>query len=59
VGIIMMKKYKIKSEYYDYWGADDSTSIVTYEEIERLAYEWDCSIEELLDQVDNIYLGGE
>ena len=55
----MMKKYKIKSEYYDYWGADDSTSIVTYEEIERLAYEWDCSIEELLDQVDNIYLGGE
>lgn len=49
-----MKQYQIKSEYYDLWGACEGNDIVTTEEIERLAGEWDTTIEELMEQVDEI-----
>lgn len=54
-----MKEYKVKPEYQDAWFGGLSTdeigdAIVTKEEIERLAREWDMSVEELMDQVEEV-----
>ena len=52
-----MKKYKVKEEYNDCWGNDipeNGEIIVDDAEIERLAKEWECTIEELMEQVEEI-----
>lgn len=47
-----MKQFKIKPEYYDMWGAYDGNDTVTVDRINELAAEWEMSVEELMEQVD-------
>lgn len=50
-----MKQYKIKPEHYDYWGiADENDAVVDMTEIVRLAIEWDTTVAELIEQVEEI-----
>ena len=50
-----MKNYRIKEEYLDRWGEDVTADyIVTQEELERLASEWEVPVEELLEQLEEI-----
>lgn len=50
-----MKQFMIKPEYYDYWGiADETDAVVDMAEIERLAIEWDTTVAELMEQVEEI-----
>lgn len=49
-----MKQFRIQPEYYDLWGAYEGNDIVTDEQIEELAREWDKAIEELMEQVNEI-----
>lgn len=50
-----MKAYKIKEEYLDRWGEDvTADDIVTQEELERLASEWEIPVEELMEQLEEI-----
>lgn len=48
-----MKKYQVMSEYAERWGID-ADMVVDDAEIERLAREWDCTVEELMEQVEEI-----
>lgn len=48
----MSRGYRILEKYWDEWGASESTCIVDMKEIERLADEWNCTIDELLEQVE-------
>lgn len=47
-----MKTYHIKPEYYDLWGAWDGNDTVTTDEIEQLAREWEMTVDELMEQVE-------
>ena len=47
-------KYKIKPEFYDEWGAYEGIDIVTADEINELSVEWDVSVEELMEQVEEV-----
>lgn len=47
-----MKNYQIKPEYYDLWGAYEGNDIVTAEEIINLAREWEMTVTELMEQVE-------
>ena len=50
-----MKTYHIKPEYLSEWG-DQTTeeTVVTYAEVVDLAREWDVTVDELLDQLEEI-----
>lgn len=50
-----MKTYHIKPEYLSEWG-DQTTeeTVVTYAEVVDLAREWDTTVDELLDQLEEI-----
>lgn len=47
-----MKQFKIKPEHYDAWGVTEDTSIVTEDEIARLAQSWGMNIDDLMEQVE-------
>ncbi len=48
-----MKKYTIKPEYWHLWGAHvDEKTIVTQDDVERFASDWEEPVEELLEQLD-------
>jgi len=47
-----MKQFKIKPEYYDLWGAYEGNDIVTADQINELAVEWEMPVEALMEQVD-------
>lgn len=50
-------QYRIMSEYFDLWGVDPSAvngDIVDDAEIERLAAEWETTVEDLKNQVEEI-----
>lgn len=49
-----MKRYTIKPEYFDAWGATYDTALIDETEITRLAEEWETTTEELLKQVDEV-----
>lgn len=50
-----MKKYTIKSEYLPLYGEDaDENTIITQEDIERFAADWEKPAEELLDQLEEV-----
>ena len=49
-----MKKYSIKPEYYDLWGAWEGNNTVTEEQIKELSKEWEKPIDELMEQVEEI-----
>ena len=50
-----MKNYRIKEEFLDRWGEDVTEDyIVTQEELERLASEWEIPVEGLLEQLEEI-----
>ena len=50
-----MKTYTIMPEYLDQWGADaDENTIITQDDVERLATDWETSVEELLDQLEEV-----
>ena len=51
-----MKMYRVKEEYFDDWsfGESYSDAPISEEEIERLAKEWDKSVEDLMEQVEEI-----
>ena len=50
-----MKKYTIKPEYLPLWGEDaDENTIITQDDIERFAADWEKPVEELLDQLEEI-----
>lgn len=50
-----MKNYRIKDEFLDSWGEDVPDGyIVTQEELERLASEWEVPVEELLEQLEEV-----
>lgn len=49
----MSKIYAVKPEYLEYWGADEST-IILEEEVEQFAYEWDKTVEDLLEQLEEV-----
>lgn len=49
-----MKKYSIKPEYYDLWGAWEGNDTVTEEQIKELSKEWEKPIDELMEQVEEI-----
>ena len=44
--------YHIKEEYLSQWGEETTTeTVITQDELERLAAEWEVPIEELLEQL--------
>lgn len=47
-----MKEYRIKPEFYDLWGAYEGFNTVTEEQIKDLALEWETTVEELMEQVE-------
>ena len=50
-----MTTYIIKNEYWDMWGvSSEDEAVVDMAEIERLAAEWETSVDELLTQVDEV-----
>lgn len=50
-----MKKYEVMVEYWDMWGISNAEeAIVDQVEVERLAAEWEMSVEDLLEQVEDI-----
>lgn len=49
-----MKRYTIKPEHFDAWGATYDTALIDETEITRLAEEWETTTEELLKQVDEV-----
>lgn len=54
-GYKKMKNYKVNSEYWDMWGVNsEDESIIDRTELERLAAEWEKTIDELLEQVEEI-----
>jgi hypothetical protein len=47
-----MKTYTIKPEYVDLWGSEISNdTVITEDEVERLAEEWETPVDELLEQL--------
>lgn len=47
--------YHIKEEYLSLWGEETTTeTIITQDELERLAAEWEKPVEELLKQLEPI-----
>ena len=47
--------YRIMSEYWDEWGANtEEEAVVDMAEIERLAAEWETSVESLLEQCEEV-----
>lgn len=51
------KRFRIQHDYLDSWGCysdSDDDSIVDFDTIRSLAYEWGRPIDELLDQCDEI-----
>lgn len=51
------KKYVVRSEYIDSWMGglvEDWDGIVDFEEIKRLAYEWDRPLDELMEEVEEL-----
>jgi len=48
------EEYRVKQEYYDLWGACEGEDVVNVSEIANLAFEWEKSVEELLEQVEEI-----
>lgn len=49
------RNYKIKSEYWDMWGVNnDDEAIINYDELERLAMEWEIPVDELMRQVEQL-----
>ena len=51
----IMKQYKIKPAYYDEWGVyAEGDEIVTLDEIKRLAVEWEATVYELMEQVEEL-----
>lgn len=46
--------YHVKPEYYDLWGAYEGFDTVTSEQIEELAREWEKTVDELMEQVEEI-----
>ena len=44
--------YKVLSEFWSLWGENvDENTTVTLDEVKRLSYEWDKTVEELLEQL--------
>ena len=50
------KKFRILPEFVDEWTNSDNPEdwVVDLPEIQRLAAEWDLTVEELLDEVEEI-----
>lgn len=46
--------YHVKPEYYDLWGAYEGFDTVTSEQIEELAREWEKTVDELMEQVEEV-----
>lgn len=52
---ILEPEYRIKPEYLDEWGEDVTADyIITQDELEWLARQWDKSIDELLEQLEEV-----
>lgn len=51
-----MKHFKVKPEFFDNWFVSDFDPdyIIDMDEVEQLAIEWDTTVEELLEQLDEI-----
>ena len=50
-----MKQYTIKPEYMPLWGEDaDENTIITQDDVERFAADWEISVENLLKQLEEI-----
>ena len=50
-----MKQYRIKPEFWSAWGeAVDENTIIDTAEIERLAREWDMTVDALMEQVEEV-----
>lgn len=52
-GMMIEKRYTIKPEYLDKWGASDDY-IVSEAEAHDLAAEWDMSFEDVLEQLEEV-----
>lgn len=54
--------YRVKDEYIDQWYGSESTDAIeaqqekgfTFEEVKRLASEWGCSVDDLMEQLEEI-----
>jgi hypothetical protein len=50
-----MKTYTVKPKYLPLWGEDaDENTIISQDDVERLATAWETSVEELLDQLEEV-----
>ena len=49
-----MKQFKIKPEFYDKWGAYEGNDIVNADTINDLAAEWEMTVDDLMEQVEEI-----
>ena len=48
-------EYHIKADYLPLWGSwCDENTVITYDEVENLAAEWDKTVDELLSQLEEI-----
>lgn len=50
----MEKLYRILPEYYDEWGATSDTCVITESEMLRLCEEWDITVKEALEQLEEV-----
>lgn len=49
-----MKRYTIKPEFFDAWGATYDTALIDETEVARLADAWGASTDALLPQLDEV-----
>lgn len=50
-----LEAYHVKPEFFSMWGEDvDENSVITLDEVKRLADEWNTSTSDLLDQLIEI-----
>ena len=49
-----MKQFKIKPEFYDQWGAYEGNDTVTADTINDLAAEWEMTVNDLMEQIEEI-----
>ena len=49
-----MKMYRVLPEYYDLWRACEGEDTISEAEIIQYASEWECPVEALMEQVEEI-----
>ena len=52
-GMMIEKKYRVNHDYFDLWDANED-DIMSESEVRDLAAEWDMSLEDVLEQLEEV-----